>query len=66
MILFIGITHWPGYKYFKSDDPAAKQIGIVAIVLLVLSTVVTFWLAYVTTMNAVKSSISSINADMSI
>ncbi|HVN26778.1 MAG TPA: zinc ribbon domain-containing protein [Candidatus Paceibacterota bacterium] len=34
---------WPGIKYFRSDDPAAKKIGMIAIGLTVLSTIVTVW-----------------------
>ena len=66
MFLFFSISKWKGYTYFKSDDPVAKQIGTVAVVLFVLSTLVTFWLAYVWTQDAIQSSIDSINADMSI
>ncbi len=66
MLLFLSISKWKGYKYFKSDEPKAKQIGTVAVVLLVASTVITFYLAYVWTVATVNSSIDSVNAAMSI
>jgi len=47
IIAFIGVTRWAGIKYMKSNDPTAKQIGIVALVLLILSTVITYWLGVV-------------------
>jgi hypothetical protein len=63
MILFIFITKWPGIKYFKSNDPKAHRIGQIAWVLLIASTVVTIWLAYVWTEQTIQSSINSINTD---
>ncbi len=42
MILFFTITKWKGYTYFKSEDPQAKQIGTIAIAILVLTTVGTY------------------------
>jgi hypothetical protein len=66
MICFIAVTKWPGLKYYRSQDPKAKMIGTVAWVLIVLSTVVLCWLAYVWTEEAIQSTQASINADMSI
>lgn len=66
MICFLAVTKWPGLKYYRSEDQKAKMIGTVAWVLLVLSTVITCWLAYVWTQEAIQSSEASINADMSI
>ena len=64
LICFIFVTKWPGTKYAKSADPKAKQIGQIAWVLIVLSTLVTIWLAYIWTQEAIQSSLNSINADM--
>lgn len=63
MILFLFVTRWPGMKYFKSNDPKAKQIGQIAWALLIISTIVTIWLVYVWTQQTIQSSINSINAD---
>jgi hypothetical protein len=63
MILFIFITKWPGVKYFKSSDTKTHRIGQIAWVLLIASTVVTIWLAYVWTEQTIQSSINGINTD---
>ncbi len=65
VVCYVFVTRWPGIKYFKSKDPKAKRIGEVAWALLILSTVITFWLAIVWTQEAVQSSLNSINAEMS-
>ena len=64
IICFIFITRWPGIKYFKSHDKKTKLIGGIALTLLILSTVVTIWFAYIWTQEAIQSSVSSINASM--
>ena len=65
MLCFLFVTKWPGVKYFKSNDPKAKQIGQVAWALLIISTIVTVWLAVVWTQNYINSTVAGINADMS-
>ena len=42
-IAFIAIKYWPGMKYLRSADWTKKQIGIIALVLMVASTVVITW-----------------------
>jgi hypothetical protein len=64
VICFLAVTKWPGVRYFKSNNPKARQIGIIAWTLLILSTVVTIWLAYVWTEEAIQSSVNSVNLDM--
>ena len=59
------VSKWPGITYYKSSDQKAKQIGTVAIIILTASTLLTIWLGYVWTMEAIQSSVNSINADMS-
>ena len=65
MLCFLFVSHWPGLKYLRSKDPLAKKIGIIASVILALSTIVTVWYAVVLTQEAIQSSVNSINADMS-
>jgi hypothetical protein len=65
IMCFIFVTRWPGWKYYKSQDPKARQIGMIAIALITLSTLVTIWYAYIWTQEAIQSSEASINADMS-
>lgn len=52
---FLTLGYWHGIKYLKADDPRAKQIGIVAIVLMALSTAVTIWLVYAFTVQFISS-----------
>jgi hypothetical protein len=63
MICFIYVTKWHGITYLKSQDPKAKQIGVIACILLALSTLLTIYLAYVLTQQLIQSSVNSINAD---
>jgi hypothetical protein len=63
-LCFLSISKWKGYKYFKSTNAAERQIGTVAIVLLVLSTFITYWYVYTWTMNYVQQSISAVNTDL--
>ncbi|MES2223823.1 MAG: hypothetical protein V4469_02730 [Patescibacteria group bacterium] len=64
LICFIFVTRWPGMQYLKSKDEKAKKIGITAWILIVLSTIVTIWLAYVWTLDTIQSVTQSINTDM--
>ncbi len=64
LICFIFITRWQGLKYFKSNDPKAKRIGEVAFIILILSTIIFFWMAFVWTQQAVQSTLNTLNADM--
>lgn len=54
-LCFLTIKWWHGVKYLKMDDPKAKEIGLVSIVLMVLSTAVTIWLAYALTAGLMQS-----------
>jgi hypothetical protein len=65
MICYLAISKWPGITYLRSKDEKVRQVGIIACVLLALSTVVTIWYAYVWTQDAIQSSVNQINADMS-
>ncbi len=37
---------WPGIKYVRHSDPKAQQIGWIAIILTVLSSIITIWLTF--------------------
>jgi len=62
---FIFVTRWPGVKYFKSEDPKAKQIGQLSWLLILLSTVLVIWLSVRWAQSYIKSTVDSINADFS-
>jgi hypothetical protein len=42
-IAFLAIKYWPGIQYLRSPDWERKQIGIVAIALMVISTIALSW-----------------------
>jgi hypothetical protein len=54
-LCFLTIKWWHGVKYLKADDPKSKEIGIIAIVLLVLSTAVAVWFLFVLTTELMQS-----------
>lgn len=47
IICFLAVSHWPGIKYARSSDGKRKQIGFIAIALMAIATILTFWLALV-------------------
>lgn len=46
MVLFLGVTRWPGIKYARSGGGKARWIGIIAIILMTLSTIALAWVTY--------------------
>ncbi len=64
-LCFLFISKWPGVKYFKSTDKKAKTIGIIAWVLLLASTVFTFWYAIYITEKIINQTMANVHADMS-
>ena len=64
-LCFLFVSHWQGVKYFKSADPKTKRIGEIAWILLILSTIITFWYAIVWTEQAAQSLSNSLNVDLS-
>ena len=57
-VCFLLISKWKGYEYLNSNDTTSKRTGFIACVLLVLSTVITFWLAYSLAKNILQASVS--------
>ena len=57
-ILLPPLGLWPGIKYAIQKDEKIRAVGIIAIILTVISTVVTIWL-FMTTINSITSSINS-------
>lgn len=62
-IAFISVGKWQGIKYYKSEDQKAHEMGIVAWVLILLSTLVLIWVSIIGTQAMIKASVDSINAD---
>ena len=63
LIAFLFVGRWQGVAYYKSEDPQAHEMGVIAWVLILLSTVILIWLTVIGTQAMIKSSIDSINAD---
>jgi hypothetical protein len=61
-IAYLAITKWQGIKYLRSADGRAKQIGLIALILLIASSVVAFWLTYVWLQGYVQSSLNDVNS----
>lgn len=59
-IAFLALGYWPGMKYIRSGDERAKEIGIIALVLMLISTAVMMWLLIVWTQELVQSSLNDI------
>ena len=60
-IAYLAITKWQGIKYLRAPGARAKQIGLIALVLLIASSVVAFWLTYVWIQGYIQSSLNDVN-----
>jgi hypothetical protein len=61
IIFYLAITKWQGIKYIRSVDPKAKQMGYIALGLLILSSVIFFWWSIVQLQGYVASSLNDVN-----
>lgn len=59
-LAFLTLGYWPGVKYLRSKDENAKQIGIIACILVGVSTVIMVWLLVVWTQQLVQSSLNDV------
>ncbi len=59
-ILLPPLGLWPGIKYVFQKDEKTRAVGIIAIILTVISTIVTIWLF----MNTIASITSGINSPL--
>jgi len=60
LICFLAIRYWPGIKYARSVDRKRKQIGFIAIAFMAISTIVSYWLAYVWVNQLVQSLLNNV------
>ena len=60
-IAYLAITKWQGIKYLRAPDSRTRQIGLIALILLVASSIVAFWLTYQWIQGYVQSSLSDVN-----
>ncbi len=61
-IAYLAITKWQGIKYLRAPDSRAKQMGAIALCLLVISSAVMFWSVYVWIQGYVQQSANDINS----
>ena len=61
---FLLAGKWEGFKYLRSKDEKTKNIGIIACILIAISTIALIWFTVVGTQAMIKSTTDSINADM--
>ncbi|MDR3582209.1 MAG: zinc ribbon domain-containing protein [Candidatus Pacebacteria bacterium] len=60
-IAYLAITKWEGIKYIRSGDARARTIGWIALGILVVSSVVAFWLATVWIDQTINSTLTGVN-----
>ncbi len=60
-LAFLFITKWRGLDYVRSPDKKTKTIGMVACVLLCLSTIITLWYTYTISQTIIQSARSNIS-----
>jgi hypothetical protein len=61
IIFYLAITKWQGIKYIRSADPKAKQMGYIALALLIVSSIIFFWWSIVQLQGYVQSSLNDVN-----
>ena len=60
-IAYLAITKWKGIKYLRAPSAQAKQIGLIALVLLVVSSIIMFWLTTMWVQGYIQQSLNSVN-----
>ncbi len=58
VIAYLAIGKWQGIRYARSDDHATRVIGFVAILIMLVSTLVTFWLTAVWIQDSLNSALN--------
>jgi len=59
VMCYLAVSYWQGIKYARSADPKAQEIGWIAIALLALSTIITFWITTVWISGFIQSQTST-------
>ena len=60
-IAYLAVSKWPIAKYLRAPDEKAKQIGMVMLVIMVVSSAIAFWLTYVWIQGYIQQSLNSVN-----
>lgn len=61
---FIFVKRWKGMKYAKSNNPKEKQIGQIAWTIIIISTILVMYFAYIETNRAVQNALNGMNMDL--
>ena len=61
-IAYLAVSKWPIAKYLRAPDEKAKQIGMVMLVIMVISSIIAFWLTYVWIQGYIQESLNSVNS----
>ncbi len=60
-IAYLAITKWQGIKYLRAPSAQARQIGLIALVLLVVSSIIMFWLTTMWVQGYIQQSLNDVN-----
>jgi hypothetical protein len=60
-IAYLAITKWQGIKYLRAPGSRAKQMGLIALVLLVISSIAMFWVTTAWVQSYVQQSVNDVN-----
>lgn len=51
---------WPGIKYLRNSNPSVKRVGVIALILTILSVIISIWM----TMAIINQATSTINSQL--
>ncbi len=60
-IAYLAISKWQGIRYLRAPDARAKQMGLIALILLIASSIVAFWLTTVWIQGYIQQSLNDVN-----
>lgn len=60
-IAYLAVTKWEGVKYMRSPDPLARRVGWIALAILVISSVIAFWMATVWINQQINAAMNGVN-----
>lgn len=60
-IAYLAITKWQGIKYLRAPGSRAKQMGLIALVLLIISSIAMFWFTTMWVQGYIQQSLTDVN-----
>ncbi len=58
---FLLIGYWHGIKYLRSPDYKAQKVGVICLILLAVSTIITVWLSIIWIQSALQQTMTDLN-----